>query len=274
MTTFSNTSLLRRWVPVLLFAFCVVWLYTILLGLPYFGDWDSVYYPVLFLDNPYDHKGFLNPPWVLFILYPLSLFSKHVAGALWMTISVVIVIYCARKLGSDWLGYFLIFTNPSFIRFLSSGQIDALILLGLVLTQFPWNILLLVIKPQVFGMAIFLKLRTVKVIHLLIISTIVILTLAIFGNWFQHIFHNWQIGVNHNVSMDVFPYGIPIGIVFFLLARKNSDLIIGALSSFFFVPYVSPSSIFIYAILIFSSFTTINRLIVYGLLWTMATMLM
>lgn len=260
-------------VPLVVIFLAASVLYWALYQLPYFGDFDSVYYPVLFLDNPYDHIGFLNPPWVLVALYPLKVLPPHAAGAVWMLFSVVSVLYCARQLGADRLAYLLIFINPAFIRFMTSGQLDALVLYGLVVNHPGLSVLLLTIKPQVIGTAVLFRLRHLITKHAVMIAAVVVASFIALGNWPAMMWHNWSNGVNHAVSMDIFPYGTPIGAALLWWSIKNDKPVIGALASYFFAPYVSPSSVFIYSVLIFSTFATIPRIVVFVLLWIVALVL-
>lgn len=271
MNTLHRVSKLA--IPVVVLIGATLLLYYALYQLPYWGDFDSVYYPILFLDNPYDHVGFLNPPWTLVALYPLKALPAHAAGAIWMLFSIGSVLYCAKQIGADRLAYVLIFVNPAFIRFMTSGQIDALVLWGMVVNHPALSILLLTVKPQTIGTVVLFRLRHLTRKDAIIITVVVCAALLILGNWPAMMWHNWHNGVNHTVSMDIFPYGIPIGAALLWWSLKNDKPIIGALSSYFFAPYVSPSSMFIYSVLIFSTFATIPRLIVFALLWIVALVL-
>lgn len=240
---------------------------------PSWGDFTSVYYPILFLDNPYAHVGFLNPPWVLPVLHPLASLSSHAAGAVWVLFSVLSVVYCAGRLEADRLAYLLIFTNPAFIRFMTSGQIDALALWGMVITHPALSVLLLTIKPQVAGTAVLFRLQQMTKWQAVAIAAVVIGSLLWLGNWPAMLWHNWQNGVNHAVSMDIFPYGVPFGLLLLAWSIKHEKSVMGALSCYFLAPYVSPSSVFVYTVLIFSTFSTFPRLIVFALLWIVALVL-
>jgi hypothetical protein len=245
-------------------------LYFVLLPLPHFGDFGSIFYPALFLSDPYSEILFLNPPWVLAILYPLRLLSVTQAGAAWMSFSLLVTVFSIHRLKGDALAYLLTFTNPFFAAFLTQSNLDVLILLGLIIETRPFDILLLTIKPQIVVTAIAYKLHQYGRKEWLWLVMAGVLSLLIWGFWPNRMFYNWQHGLYQPVSLDIFPFGLLIGTPLLYLAWKRDSLHLVALTGYFFTPYVSHGSIFVYTVLIFATFTTSYRLIIYAALWLFA----
>lgn len=270
---------MRRIFPYATLTLAIAALYTAVYQLPSFGDWDTVFYHVAFLD-PYSHPRFNNPPWVLPLLMPFRLLPQHAAGTAWVTLSILAIAYCARRLGADTLGLILIFSNPFFWFYITLGQLDVLLLIGLAVARPPFDVLLLAIKPHVLGTAILFKAKGylwngrdgLKSVGYL--AAIVALSLLIWWQWPTLMIRNWQTGVYHPLSLDIFPYGVPLGVFFLAWAWRQDKPIIGGLAMYFLSPYTGPASVFLYATLIFSTFSTIPRLVTYVALWALALALL
>jgi hypothetical protein len=263
---------MRRIVPFCLLtsAFCLLFL--AVYQLPSFGDWDTVFYQVSPI-RPYDHPRFNNPPWVLPILLPFRLLPQHAAGAAWVTLSILAIACCARRVGADTLGLILIFTCPFFWFYITLGQLDVLLLIGL-LARPPFDVLLLAIKPHVLGTAVLFRLRAYRARDAACLLAAVVLSLVIWPGWPLDMVRNWQTGVYHPLSLDIFPYGLPIGVFFLAWAWRRNNPIIGGLACYLLSPYTGPASIIVYATLIFSTFAAVSRLAVYAALWALALVLL
>jgi hypothetical protein len=247
-------------------------LYVALQQLPSFGDWNNIFYPAAKLANPYQQPGFLNPPWAAAIIYPFSLLSQHAGGALWMLVSIGLILLPARRLGADRLGLALILGNPFMWFFLTLGQLDALILLGFVLAEPPWDVLLLAVKPQVIGTAILFRLREYDRRAWLLLAAALLLSFLLWWDWPTKMIARWlQPGqLYYLISHGVWPWGIPFGLILFGISWKRESLIPGALATYFLTPYVGPGSIIVYATLIFSTAPLLARLLFFFALWLIA----
>jgi len=73
--------------------------------------------------------------------------------------------------------------------------------------------------------------------------------------------------VNFKVDYSLWPYGIPVGIIILGWAMWRDKPRIGALSTYFLVPYVSPSSIFAYTAILYSVTPRWLSIILFILLW-------
>jgi hypothetical protein len=247
-------------------------LYIALYQLPSFGDWNNIFYPAARLANPYQQPGYLNPPWAAAIIYPFSLLSKHAGGALWMLVSIGLILFSARRLGADRLGLLFILGNPFMWFFLTLGQLDALVLLGFVLLQPPWDVLLLAVKPHVIGTAILFRLREYDRRAWWLLAAALLLSLLIWWNWPAQMIAKWfrPEDLYYAISHGVWPWGIPFGLILLGLAWKRKSPVPGALATYFLTPYVGPGSIIVYATLIFSTAPLVARLPFYFALWIIA----
>lgn len=253
-----------RWLVALLGA---ATLFLALYQLPSFGDWDHHFYPMAQADQPYEHWNY-NPPWVHAVLRPFRLLPVHAAGALWVTLSIVIIIYASHRLGADRLGLALTLSSPALWFFITLGQLDALLLLGFVVSNRPWDVLLLAIKPQVIGVAILFKLRDYDRKALLQLGAFLLISLLIWWNWPSVMVDRWIRGGGHQpLSLDVFPWGVPAGLILLWIAWRRRNVVLGALASYFLTPYVGPGSHIVYAALIFSTAPTPARLGAYAAYW-------
>jgi hypothetical protein len=87
---------------------------------------------------------------------------------------------------------------------------------------------------------------------------------------------NWHHGLIIDGSLDIFPYGVPIGLILlYLIWRRHEAMserqrvVFLTLTMYLFVPYIVGGSVMVYMALIFATFTTRHRLVVYGALWVL-----
>jgi hypothetical protein len=158
--------------------------------------------------------------------------------------------------------------------YITLGQLDVLLLIGLAVARPPFDVLLLTIKPHVLGTAVLFRLREYRARDAACLLAAVGLSLVIWPAWPIEMVRNWQTGVYHPLSLDIFPYGVPFGVFFLAWAWRKDKPIIGGLACYLLTPYVGPASIIVYATLIFSTFTAVNRLAIYLSLWALALVLL
>jgi hypothetical protein len=247
--------------------------------LPYYGDYANFYYRAAQTPlNPYQIEGFYNAPWLAWLLWPLSHLPVHLSGAIWVTISIIVSAWCILRLGGRRLAMALALLSPPFIRFITAGGVDAVPLLGLTLMLTyersdlkGLGIVLLGAKPQVLvagALVHWLHLDRHNKWRVLLVPLGVMLLSAISnGNWLSDI----QFGsVNQRVDLSPWPYGIPIGIGLLAWSALRNRPKVGALSTFFLVPYVSHSSAFAYVAVLFTIVPTWLQLLVFAVLWALA----
>jgi hypothetical protein len=248
---------LTRYVKYIVLTLSVIALCIAMYQLPSYGDF-KIYHAAAQLINPYEVSGFLNPPWAMLLLRPFSVLPYKLAGALWITVSLCVIMYSAYLMKADKIGVLLTVFNPFMWFFITLGQLDAFVLLGFALMTSgnksikPHDFLLMVIKPQVIGLAALMGIKKYSRKELVLLCGTGLLSFLVWGPWLVRMFQNWGIGLYHPIDMGIFPYGLPIGVVLLFLAWRYDSLAIAALSTYFFAPYVGPGSIIVYLAILFS----------------------
>lgn len=266
--------------PAVLFLLAAFLFFFVMLQLPRYGDWYRFYHPVAqAVEDPYSILGFLNPVWVAWVLYPFSYLPAHIASALWMTLSILVTLWCIHRLDGGPLAMLLTLLSPAFLRFITSGQIDALPLLGftLLLTaeRLHWpalGIVLMSAKPQTFGagaLTYWLSLDWPKRLKVLIpFFGVLTLSLLVYDFWPADV--RFEAGLNKSVDFSPWPYGIPAGLALLGWSIWRKNTLLGGLSTYFLVPYVSPSSLFVYTAVLFSKAPRWFSLPFFVFLWAFA----
>lgn len=235
-----------------------------------FIDYERVFYPALFSSEPYTIEGFVSPRYLPLLMWPLRFLPMHASGAAWVGISTAVTAYTIYKLQGDALSYCLAFTNPLFFIFARFGNVEALVLLGLVIETRPFDVLLMAVKPQTAVLAIVKRLTEYGRRDWLILLGVTAVSFAAWGLWIAPMLLNWIHGPNHAASLDIFPWGILVGLVVIGLFWREMTMPQLAIASYLFTPFVTPSALFVPVTMVMVTFSTKYRLIVYGLLWLLA----
>ena len=182
------------------------------------------------LQNPYIvAHGFFSPPWLLVILAPVALLEFQIARWVWFALGVLCYLIAFKRLGLTSWAIMYLMLSPFFYYDLGIGNYEWLILLGATLPASigSWIVIL---KPQasiiLFGM--WLKQRRWKVI-IPVVTLAVLISLRVYPLPNQSELP-W--------SADVWPYGIPIGIVLAWFAIKQDDTLLALAAAPFLSPYV------------------------------------
>jgi len=127
-------------------------------ALPRAVDWETVFYPatraVWATGSPYV-QGFLNPPWAILPLLGCGLAPAPVGRALLFLMSLAAFAYLAIRLGGTPVTTGLFLLSPPVMHCLLNGNIDWLVLLGLLVPP-QWGLFLVILKPQMgLGVAIY-----------------------------------------------------------------------------------------------------------------------
>lgn len=251
--------------------------------LPYFVDWDTVYHPAgRAVADPYTVPGFFNAPWLAWILAPFALFPVHLSGTIWVALSTLVGLWCIHRLEGGLTATVLCLLSPAYIRFVTSGQVDAVPLLGFVLLltlqKVRWQslaIVLMLVKPQVFGAGLltyWLNLeRRQKILVLVAPAAVVALSFIMYGFWPLQM--GWQ-HLSQSPNMALWPYGIPIGLGLLAWSFRKENAAIGGLSTYFLVPYFATSSTFVYTVVLFSLAPRWLSVVAFLFLWLMALTIM
>lgn len=222
-------------------------------------DWYTVYYPAIHnIINPFVIYGYFNPPWLAWLLSPLGLLTAVDGHTLWIVLILLLTVRCVYELGGGMLAVILTIISPGFLVTIVNGQIDVLVLLGLLIGS--W--LLVLIKPQVAGLAI---------VYDVIVERRIDWTAVIVGFVSLVVFvafMTWPIGPELKAwNITPWPYGIPVGIVLFILSVRRRDKWLAAVATFFFTPYLSGSSLLVYSAIMTSKYGRIVAVLFAALLW-------
>lgn len=118
-------------------------------------DWEQIFRPAalaLFNGTPMP-DGFYSPTWVLFPLIPFALLPYETGRTLMLLCAVTSFAYVAYRMGANKIGIIAFLLSPLVIISLFQGNVEWLVLLGLV-TAPPIGILLMLVKPQMTIIAI------------------------------------------------------------------------------------------------------------------------
>ena len=181
--------------------------------------------------NPYTAAPmFFNPPWALFILTPLSIFPIQIARWIWFTLGAIAYLFIFHRLKLSQWGRVALLLSPFIYFDLGIGNMDWLVMLGLVLPESigAW---LITLKPQ-FSVIIFILWVKQR-------KYIVLIPFAILG--MLVIFQVWQLPniTDKPWNASIFPYGIPIGLWLGWQAYKQDDKILALAAMPFLSPYLA-----------------------------------
>ena len=193
-----------------------------------FMDWMDSFRPTAVeLETPYG-PGIFNPPWLFVILHPLTWLDPRLGASLLIVASLVIIsayVKAPKKL-------LLVACSAPLIALVTLGQIDGLIILGLMLPA-EIGLVWLMMKPQgVFLVA----LRRLSFRSVIIAGAVFVLSILIWGFWWQDVLLFRSLtDTGHNVSL--FPYTILLGLpLIYLGLKRDSDALL-CLASLCFSPY-------------------------------------
>jgi hypothetical protein len=189
--------------------------------------------------NPYQTAGFFNPPWLAWMLSPLGVLTAVDAHVLWIVLILLLTMRCVYALGGSWLSVVLTVVSPGFLVSIMNGQVDVLVLFGLLTGS--W--LLIIIKPQVAGLAILYDVivrRRIDWTAVFVFTATLIIFLAFFTLPQRNVFHD-------GVNISLWPWGIPFGVVLFGLSLLRRDKWLAVLATFFCAPYLSGNSLIVYS---------------------------
>lgn len=222
-------------------------------------DWYTVYHPAAGLFDPFSIYGYFNPPWLAWILSPFALLTAVDAHALWIVIILVLTVRCVYELGGGALAAVLTIISPGFLITIMNGQMDILVLLGLLTGS--W--LLILIKPQVAGMAVVYDVIVERRIDwtAVIVAAVSFVLFVLFMSWPD------STGPEMRVSIAPWPYGIPVGVVLFAVSIHRRDKWLAALATFFIAPYMSGSSLLVYSAVMTSRYGRLTAVLFSVLLW-------
>jgi hypothetical protein len=216
---------------VVLVAAAVLVTYAFSQVLPEAVDWHVAFRPaalaLLSGQNPYTVVTFFNPPWVLILLAPLAVLPEPVGRAGLFTVSLVAMLWCARRAGARRTGLIAFLLSHYVVGGLVNGNIDWIPLLGIG-GPLPLAVFLLMAKPQI-GATIALyrfaeEWRTrglrVAIIAGLPIALVTLLSFWLYGLWLLK-----PSQLDDAVwNSSPWPYAIPLGVALLVVALRQRNL--------------------------------------------------
>lgn len=244
------------------------------------GDWWEVFYPagnqpMLAYTNDIH---FVYPPWMALLLAPISRWGPEIAYPLFVGISALIVSWAVWQWSGQWWVLLLVLTSAPMIAVLTTGQVDTVPLLGLIVftltaTQGEYSgqmvhikeeerpqanpileflaIVLLAAKPQIAGLSAgIIWLRSQKRWWILgAFVGLVGITLLLWPGWIG-IAYERLAELDRKFSVDLWPWGIAVGIVLTWIAVGHRDVLIAAVATYFFLPYINMNSLIVVAVIL------------------------
>lgn len=190
------------------------------------------------------HAFYSNPPWVAGLMVPLALFPFQIGQGILAVASLVVIAALARKYDLGILKLVLIILSPPMVYTLLHGQIDALILGGVLLPS-EWWILVGLSKPQVAIALVFGINRQRWVRALIATAGVFLLSIALWGLWPLDVINQPApfVGATHNIWLGLWPFQVPVGVALVLVGIQRGDERSLIAASPFFAPYAATSSL-------------------------------
>lgn len=223
-------------------------------------DWYNYYYPAIQnVSDPFVVAGYFNPPWLAWLLSPLGLLTAVDSHVLWIVIILLLTVRCVYALGGGWFAVILTIVSPGFLLTIMNGQVDILVLLGLLTGS--W--LLILVKPQVASLAIVYDAMKGRIDWTaVLIGSVSLVVAALFMT------RPNATGLLTTVTnITPWPLGIPLGIGLFVLSLIRRDRWLSVMATFFVVPYLSGSSLLVYSAVGTSRYGRVFAVMFAAVLW-------
>jgi hypothetical protein len=210
------------------------------------ADWTGTYQRVgnLLLQgrSPYEQPLFVNPPWAAVLILPFAVLPPALGRGALLVVSLGALIYTAWRLHAPRVAAIALLLSPTAIGSLLAANLDAIVILGAFVPP-TWGLLLLMVKPQIgVGPAAFdlveawrngRLLRVLQVFLPIVLAYVV--SALVFPVWLDRILH-MPAGV---WNRSLFPYGIPLGLLFLWLSVHFRNGFWALASTPFLTPYIS-----------------------------------
>lgn len=181
-----------------------------------YGDWWAYFRPAaLSLSDPYRVRGVLNPPWIFPFLYPLALLPGRWGGvgiALLSMSAIVLYLKSPAKL-------LAMSASAPFVFVIVLGQLDALVLYGLMLPA-SLGPLLILVKPQD---ALLTLLNRINRRSLIVFLGVFILSMLVWRFWPAEMLRAGLVP-DELRNASFFPYSLPLApVLLYYGIKKKSD---------------------------------------------------
>ncbi|MBZ0315073.1 MAG: hypothetical protein K8L91_01550 [Anaerolineae bacterium] len=192
-----------------------------------------------------DPHYYANPPYVAALLAPLAWLPLQVSFAL----STVLTLLASMRLIHLWCEDDRLFKatltmlSPPMFYILLHGQIDVLVLAGVLLPSRFW-ILTALAKPQgAIGLVMGIERKEYSK-AVMISGAVLVVCFLLWGNWVHDMLaHSDDIAAyGQNYWQGLWPFQVPQGVFFILQGMRLKDNRLLVAASPFCVPYAAPSS--------------------------------
>jgi hypothetical protein len=189
---------------------------------------------------------YYNPPWLAWALSPIALLPLSWGRAVMAAITLVVPLTILRRWRAiSPVKAILALLSPPILYVIFYGQVDALLLGGLLLPASWWP-LVAVTKPQaVLGLAFGLPLgKWPRAAAIVLLAGLV--SLALCGNWVSPLLSQPMPGqgaLTHNWWVGLWPSQVTLGLVLLTLGITNRDERLLAATSPFLMPYATTASL-------------------------------
>jgi hypothetical protein len=190
------------------------------------------------------HAYYSNPPWVAALLAPISLLPVRWGWGLLAGGTLLVSVFLVAKYAPGKLKFIFFLLSPPVIYTLLHGQIDVLILAGVLLPR-EWWPLAAVSKPQVaVGLALGVP-RNRLLRAGLLGAAVLLASWLLFGPWPLELLRQptpFQ-EMTHNLWLGLWPFQAPLGIALLALGLERKDERFLFSASPFLMPYAAISSL-------------------------------
>jgi len=188
-------------------------------------------------------EGIFSPPWVYLILAPFILLPEYLAYCAFLMASLFLFAYAAYRFDATRLTMILFLTAPPVGYCLIVGNIDALVILGLLLPP-QIGLFFVSLKPQVGFFVILFWLvesyrndgwkETLRVFAPITIVTLI--TFALYGLWPLRMLEPQPY---ETINASMWPYSIPIALGLAAASLKEREIKFAIVASPLFAPFIN-----------------------------------
>ncbi|MFN8379397.1 MAG: hypothetical protein U0452_12075 [Anaerolineae bacterium] len=242
----------RRIIPVLIAAVLMILVFWIS---PWedADDWETYYYAArrlvavdvplygtLITDNYYS-----NPPWLAASLVPVTLLPPKFGWALLSAGTLAVALLILRKWVSspDLVRIISVLASPPMMYILLHGQIDVIVIGAVLLPAWVWPVAAIT-KPQVAIGLLFGIPRRQWLRAGIFVGLLFVISFLIWGLWPLELLRQPTpfVGAGHNLWAGLWPFQVPLGVLFLVLgiSRKDERFLIAG--SPFLSPYAALST--------------------------------
>ena len=208
-------------------------------------DWRSTIGPAtrFWFTEPWA-QGWPVAPWAPLLISPLGALPDRLATALLNGASVVALAVVIRRLGGrDWLAIPLL-VSPLGFWLCRNGQVDAVILLSLLVTN-GLELLIVIAKPQVAVGVVVSRLRRAGPRWPVYLAPLLVgglLSLVIWPGWPLAVASASASHVGVDWNSAAWPYGVPFGLALLWAAWRRGDDGLALLATPLLFPFVNAPS--------------------------------